>query len=456
LIVQIVKGCSEPIYPSQNSDCDNLFFEEVFPGLNLPPNSRISFPFYFNLTNSFGSGNYRLDVFLDTGRTHIVGLPSVFLPGKSRSFRILGNNSYEEVKFLRTKINIKNKTGPIGVGVSPLEEVTLYLYINSEIEDSFSLFYSLCEWKDPPCDNSVFEKEEKLNLKKGENYFEIKFQAPNISGVYSIPLILKKDNKIFSIYRSRIIVYGEDARIRKIYPNKAYYNNENLSLMLVTSGSPDHYNNYLLKDVEGVVKIRDLDSGKTYEKKLNLSFYNDEINKNKLSFFINSPLKKFEICGQLIDGKSKRIYDDYCYTIESENFLTESVINLTDKRYENGIFFGELCVFDKHSNFPWNTTLSLFVFKNDSLILRNEIEVSGCKEISFNIDQEEIYKLLVINKKDTKQFEFFISSEEEKKEVKNKSTIILIILLIFIILSILFILIKKIQNKRKGEENEVS
>jgi len=439
LIVEIVKGCAEFTYPSQISDCDNVFYSEVIEGINLVPNSEKEIEFSYNFPKDLVSGTYRLDVYYRTERTPIVGMAHIFLPGKSKSFEVEGLGSFPYAKILRTKTEINNKTGPIGVGINLGDSVSLNLYVFSSESRSVSVKATICDWEDSLCDESLSIHEKSLLLGAGEVVAPIELEVPSKPGAYAIKLEVLEGGRLVSLYRSRLIVMGDAARIRKLYTD-SYYTEDKMKLTALVGGSPDHYTNPTVEDVELEVKISDLVSGEEYLKEMNVGDLSKDnfFAKEDFSFNVNEPLYNFEVCAELSSGDV--VYDNYCYVIDSSLFESNKRLITLDKDFEGKEFTGVINVKDYYTREPVVTDIFVVV-KKDGEYLFSESK-SGDSEfgVSFDVDRSKRYTITVQDK---------ITNQEKVFEVGRMSSFIWVLLgLIFVIIIAIIIIII---IKRGGE-----
>jgi len=200
--------------------------------------------------------------------------------------------------------------------------------------DGLTLDVSVCEWDDTVCLGSgegfILNRTYVLqSIPPGEKAaVDVSFKAPERPNAYAIRLELKDaGGRMVSLYRSRIIVKGETARIRKMAVNNYHYSGEEPgSIMLLIGPSPDHYTNPVTKDAEARVSI--VSDGKT--------LYSESSSLPPLSglsypvtvfvsFNFSAPVEMnvFEVCSQ-INSRQEQVYDRYCYMINSSRFVVES------------------------------------------------------------------------------------------------------------------------------------
>jgi hypothetical protein len=421
LVIDVVQGCKESFYPSQASDCDNIFYEKIIKNVNLPANGYKEVPFSYALSKNLKAGTYRLDVFVLTDKTPIVGISYIHLPGRHKSFELTGNgSSYNLPKIIRTKTHLQNETGPIGVGVDPGSMVKGVVYILSEIETEAKLFVSVCEWDDTSCKSYDWKKTYPVSLKTGKNKVDITFKAPLEPDAYAVRFELKNlEGNTLSLYRSRIIVKGKTAKIRKLAVSKPFFKSGETGKVYVLVGtSPDHYTKPVIQNVKSEVILKDLNSGETvFESskiipKLSAS-ENIILKAVQFEFTTQGDLRKFEVCSRVKSSENK-IYDEYCYIVNSNNFVFGKNFTLS-YTYVNQTLDTKICVAD-NSGMPVTADVELLLLRRDEDSLKEKtLKIEGCSNTKFSSVKNGVYDLL-INDMEGRQFKFFLNLTQDVVE----------------------------------------
>ncbi|MFH8038825.1 MAG: hypothetical protein QXJ14_02330, partial [Candidatus Aenigmatarchaeota archaeon] len=222
IVIDIVEGCGEPTYPSQLSDCDNIIDEFVVDDIVLLPYGKIvkKIEKYIILAK----GNYRVDVYISDPIAPSLGIHYIFSPGKYKSFFVENEFQKTKVKILRTKTSFNNYKGPIGFPAQPDSIINAKIYFESNNDFNGYLDVLICKWDDVNClltGTSEFSTKIPFKLKTGANFIDFNFRAPKKPDAYSILLrVFDEAGNIYSIYRSRVVVLGETAKIRKILIDK--------------------------------------------------------------------------------------------------------------------------------------------------------------------------------------------------------------------------------------------
>lgn len=427
LVIEILEGCETLTYPSQNSDCDNVFFEKVVSNITLDSLGKMTVPFSYKLPDDLKSGTYRMDVFLRTKKTPIVGMVHIFVPGKSTSFFVTGSGSESSIKILRTKTQVLGFEGPIGSPSKPGATVDGSVYVENLIDssqDGLTMHVSLCPWDDTECANGGFIVQKiysfSLNSKETKE-IDIFFTAPMKPDAYAIRLEVKDKALVTrSLYRNRLIVTGETAKIRKLWINKRYYApGEKAELNTLIFTSPDHYTSPFMYGVKLLVSVKDLNADViVFQKTEVIPELSDNVvyvSKN-YEFVTGSVLQKFEICAQL-SSKDDLFYDSYCYVIDSTKFTSKAHNYRLDKKVfdkETSEFSAELCVTDA-SGMPVFSSADISVtdLGKQEYVLKDNINIDPCHQVKFAYRPDVLYRMVINDKEARKQSKFEIQYYEE-------------------------------------------
>jgi hypothetical protein len=328
LVVEVAKG-GEP-----GSDTENIFYETVLRDINLPPLGKVTVPFNYVLPFDLASGNYSLEAYLKTDRTGIVGLPHIFLSPVYKSFSVAGTGRFPYAMISRLDSLFVNESGQVGPGVdagSMVEGVISIVRDSGSFSlDGLVLSVYVCEWDDTACvvpgdfywsgDYPVTASQ----VNDSQALVGVGFAAPIRPSAYAIRLELKDPfGRIVSLYRSRIVVFGETARIRKMAVDKFYYGVGDMGRIMVLVGpSPDHYTNPVSLNATVSVFINSegkaLYTGSSVVPEISGLSYPVTVFE---SCYFSSPgeLKRFEVCSQ-IESSSGLLFDRYCYLVDSSKF----------------------------------------------------------------------------------------------------------------------------------------
>lgn len=313
LIFHIAQGDYE--YPSHFSINENIVYQKVIDKIWASSNSIRTIN--FNLPNP-GAGKYRVDTYSEIGKSELYGLNSTLLSPFSESFIVEGK---EEIRVLINRE--KSYIGDFVFGqnlatIDPSQNILGKLVIKNESAGSkqgLKLITTMCNW-----DYSYCEKNNEKIIDVGtinsnsEKEIALSLIAPTIPSIYEINYKLISGEKIESIYKSRILVIGENAIIKKAYiegvENEDYFVNTIISFI-----NPDK--NYNAKKLNLNLKIFKSDL-KLEEQKKEIINLNEE--------FISEKLKI-----------SSKDFDKICLELKKENETVDKeclIINLKELKEE--------------------------------------------------------------------------------------------------------------------------
>jgi hypothetical protein len=336
LVVDLTEG-KEHIYPTEISDDNNVFYETVIGPLNLAPGRTLTIPFSYSLPSDLSGGSYLLEVYAETKRTPVVGIPSIFLSPQLAPFSVVEGGSFPSAKILWNETVIGGVAGQETAALNASSTFSGRVFIkNRQNADAhYVLNLTVCEWDDVLCTEGerASSKQYELSLKANETYAaDVELKAPEKPNVYAMRLELIEKGRTVSIYRSRIIVTGPAARIRKIAPDDFYYRaGEKGRILLVVGPSPDHFTFPVLNNTVVSVSIAPMNG-----KELNLgSFTIPELSidagpvVHALEFTSTVVLRDYTICSK-VESANGALLDIYCFKVDSSKFLSnERSVNVS-------------------------------------------------------------------------------------------------------------------------------
>ena len=328
LVAEIETG-QEHVYPSQLSDANNVFYEEIIRGISLEGGEKKNVPFEYKLPEDLQSGQYTLAVYFTGQKALLVGIPAIFASPKVASFAVQGTGNFPAANIIRTKTVFANATGPIGAGVSPGSLVDAQVSISGlpAEGDEFSLNVTICSWDDTSCGANAFfgSRVYKIGPNQKDALINVSFTAPSKPDAYAIRLELSDSSRTMSLYRSRIVVTGEAAKIREAAIDKTSYEaGEYGKVFLLLGASPDYYTNPVLNDSLATVYILDGVTGaEVYRRTEAVGILSADVNDGLQSlvfpFKSVGVMRNFQVCSE-IASKAGVLYDKYCFTVGPTNF----------------------------------------------------------------------------------------------------------------------------------------
>ncbi len=419
VVVDLVYGCAKPTYPSQFSDCDDVFLEKIISGIKLAPYSSkvitVDIPLYKDLR----SGTYRIDVYFLTDKATFQGIPFIFLSQRYASFKVIGNGDFPFLKILRTKTYFVNSTfkGPVGAPVKPNSLVHGMVYvkdIDGEPHNDLTLKITVCPWDDTTesCLKSPTEvKTTTFSINANEvKGIPVTLTAPSKPDAYAVRLEVFQNNRLVSLYRSRLIVEGDTGKIRNLLINCAYLSKDNkCTIVGLIGASPDHYTKPVFSDGVLSITVKDLNTGKIeFSKSYNVPSLSLK-NGNPFYVFEASFLPKidsnyFEVCGVLRSSKTGEVYDKYCFTIKSKDYLTnQHKYKLIRYQFGPNNLDIYLCVYDAKLNIPSTSKATIFLLGNGLAFEKENLTINGCSKITFSNVKKGNYQLVINDLEDLRQ-----------------------------------------------------
>ncbi len=305
--LQIAQG--EYDYPSQFTTSDNVVFEKTIKDIWVLPNTVKDID--FDLGTALG-GDYRLDAYFSVLRSKHTGASWIFMSPLSKNFLVEGN-TYERLQIFRPLTSFNNVVGPVGFPVEPGGEISGKIFISNETgetRNNLKLGITLCDWSTGFCDNKIEEVFDIGDITPTQNDpIIITINAPTIPSAYEINMRLYSGEITESIYKSRVIVSGGTAKLRKILIDG--FKEKDYSLTTTISGSPDHFNYPTFEKF--VLGMTIYSSDKVIQEE------NENIQSISTSEIIQ---KSFDITSKSFDRvcltitKASKQYDEFCFDVE--------------------------------------------------------------------------------------------------------------------------------------------
>ncbi|MBT4870709.1 MAG: hypothetical protein HON47_03990 [Candidatus Diapherotrites archaeon] len=308
LVLQIAQGEYE--YPSQSVTNDNVLFEKTIKDIWVLPNTVKDIDFNLGIVQG---GEYRADAYLSVLRSKHTGASWIFMSPLSKEFNVEGEE-YKRLQIFRPLTNFNGVRGPVGFPVEGGEEINGEIFITNETgedRDSLQIGITICDWSTGFC-----EKEETLfdigTIKANQtDPVNVKVKVPTIPSAYAINIKLYNGDIIESIYKSRVIVAGGTAKLRKMLING--FKEKDYSLLTIFSGSPDHFNYPPFNNFSLGMKI--------YSNTILIQEEKVDINNIDTS---EIKQQDFDIKNNIFDRvcleitKQSVLYDEFCFDVELE------------------------------------------------------------------------------------------------------------------------------------------
>lgn len=422
LVVDVVKGCEQPTYPSQNSDCDNVIHEEKIEDLNIGAGESRQLDYTYDLPEDLSEGTYRLDVYFQTDRSPVSGIPYIFSAPSYRSFSVDGAGDHPQLKISRTQTRFTgtdevqgswdpNTTvfeetawpsiaGPVGVLVTAeMDSVDGNIVVqNTGAETSAELELTVCEWDDTACNNTVYEDTQDVTVGSGNTTLDVSVDAPTDPGAYAVRMDLRVDGQPHSMYRNRLIVEGQSAKIRRMAVTRPYYaSGDQLAVNLVTGTSPDHYTNPIMRDMDVSMTVQNLETGTTIldrTTELGRLSSTQLLDSRWFNTSVSEELYRYRLTAE-VAGEGGQTYDRYSYIVDASEFAGDvDQVELGEYSLNDGSMQAEICG-RTTSGVPAEFEAELMLMDNASLVSEATVTVNGCNSVTMDGVEEGSYELLV-------------------------------------------------------------
>jgi hypothetical protein len=387
LVIQLVQG--EARIP--NID-ENVFYEEATPAFTLAPGSSKTLPFQYVLPSDLAGGTYRLEVYMAAARSYAVGLPYIFLGPGSRVFSVDSAGVFPYARIMRNEtvfMDIPFQGGPL-VNASAQVSGTVFIRNNQTKSANYALNVTVCEWDDTSCVSGPAVSRS-YSISAGPSSVTkapVSFVAPAKPSAYSIKLELRDERgRLVSLYRSRIVVSGEAARIRKAATDRLYYNaGDNGKIMLLIGPSPDQITLPVIGNATVSVSVKSKGGEQVFSDSSVIPALSIEQGLMPVFFEFAAPkeVRDYSVCSK-IQSSSGRLFDEYCFVVDSLAAPAQTDVNASFA-YDasKGVFQVELCAWDTFGA-PSSAKVSAVLMRSSDLYVVDYVEgimPAPCQSIS--------------------------------------------------------------------------
>jgi hypothetical protein len=297
---------------------------------------------------------------------------------------------------------------------------TVFIQNNQTKSAIYTLNVSLCEWDDTSCGaapalSKIYSfSANPMSMEK----VEVTFDAPAKPQAYSIRLELREESgRLISLYRSRVIVSGEAARIRKAAADRMYYKAGNAGkIMLLISPSPDQETFPVINDAKISVSITTQEGEQVNSDSSVIPEISLEKGLLPVLFNFSAPedIRDYTVCSG-IASSAGALLDEYCFFVDSGSAPSETNINST-WGYDptRGVFSVELCASDA-SGLPASAIVSaVLMSSSDSTVsdYLEEVSLSPCLRTELKAPAGD-YTLLISDQATSRQFAYSLNVQAD-------------------------------------------
>jgi len=298
-------------YPSQESSSDNISYEKIIDLNWLLPNSKKEVPFSIDPQKE---GAYRLDLYAWVVKSKMVGASNILYNPISTNLTVTGKPQVVRATINRTITSFNGFSGPVGFPIKENSSFSGEVLIvnNSAVEKKgLELGVTICEWSSATCEGNEIRIKVPTLLPEDNKIVKVALIAPLIPSAYEINMKLYNGTEIESIYKSRVIVSGGTAKIRKIAISGL--DTKNYSINAMIAGSPDHFNYPDFENFTFGVEVYK-DGAIIEEKSVNVALIKTE---EVIGQTFDLSSKSFsKICGKIT--KDGLTYDRQCFDVPLE------------------------------------------------------------------------------------------------------------------------------------------
>lgn len=420
IVVNIVRG-SEPYYPSQKSNTDNVFHQEKIKNINLKSGNSEDIRYEYTLPENLRGGDYRVEAYFKTNRTPVSGLPFIYSTPAYDTFSVSGSGTFPQLSISRTEtvftgvdeavgdwdpdtLNFKDTkwpslTGPVGVlTTDSMSTVSGEVVIDNKgpSTESARVKVTVCEWDDAACTNQVDTYVTSTQVSSSGTTVPVEVSNPEDPSAYAVKIEVTSGGETQSIYRNRIIREGNTSRIRKLSVNRPYIaEGDDLSVGLVAGASPDHYTDPSALGVDANIVVETMEGEEIMDKTKTITRLSNSNTFEELYFDTNAPetLTEFRVTAELSsDGE---VFDTYSYVVDYSKFNNEiEEVSLDSYSFANETLNVDMCA-ETDSGSPAVGEVQGILLQNYTIHAQNQKVIEDCGTMTLESVERDDYRLRV-------------------------------------------------------------
>ncbi|MBN2367742.1 hypothetical protein JXC34_01890 [Candidatus Woesearchaeota archaeon] len=316
-------------------DEENIVLEQIERDVSIRQEETADFEYEIKLPENLKPGKYKLNIYFKTPRTDIIGYPQIFALPVSTGFEVANEGSVNDLRIIREKTLVCGELSAIdyrygcyadqlGPVVQPGEENTLNVTLKNfgEVLENLKLRTTIAMWDDTSEDPESTQTTIIGKMAKDhEALVVVGFTNPVEPGAYSIKIeAIGENEKLYSLYRSRIVVEGGSARIREVsVDDYKYSDNQQGKAYVMLSAPADAKSDFGQGKIS--FKITDKKTDETiYDSEEPFKFTGKTFEKE---FTFNTPknLEEFEVSIAAYGPGNIKV-DEYNYEVNPYKFVS--------------------------------------------------------------------------------------------------------------------------------------
>jgi len=388
----------------------NVIYGGTVDDINIQPKQQ--YRFMLDFMEPLAAGTYDLDMYFTTPITPVVGVPYLFAGPVKTSFTVSEGTRPGVVIGKSSYLQAPQYTGQLGATAKPGAEVKGVVKLTGTISGTFVV--TGCIWDDSTCDSPVVLYSSPIDI-SGSTDKEFEFTAPSKPGVYSIRFEVKDNIGTVALYRNRLMVSGESAKIRILKVDSL----DGSGTMTVTSSGS-------VTPSDDVTATLSVTVGEFKDSKEITIPSNQLITE---SFIFHADVQNsYQICAEL---KSDTVLDSFCYDVDQKKFGAPITMDVQGSSIE-------LC-----SNGDATDVQYIVIDSSGIIIDRGDtLALTPCskKELSLSAG-DYVVALQDLNNEEDYEFKFTVAGQPERpvETIKTEKDISTFLVIAFVALAVLAI-----------------
>ncbi|MCD6479077.1 MAG: hypothetical protein J7L44_04300 [Candidatus Diapherotrites archaeon] len=304
---------------------ENIIAEKISERYSLRPKESKTVVVNLKIPEYAPEGSYRVDAYLKTPRTYVVGVPHIFVYPTSLQLSIKNSSKQRDIAIDRentlicgplseANFEVDCYAGPVGVIVEPEKKIKITVAVknNSQQEErNLKLKLMFYYYDDTLLEAAVKNFVVNIDRIAPNSTWkkEVDVLTPKKPGAYPVRIVLADaEGNILSIFRHRVNVKGMSSRLVFLYPDRIYYKKGSTAKIVARFLSPSDASTEGSATIE-VYLMKGTD--KLYSEKRTIKLTQRvPIRTEEFNFNLKEALQDFTV-GALILDSANNILDSY-------------------------------------------------------------------------------------------------------------------------------------------------